>query len=160
MRCALLSGVTRVGDLELPLPDDWEDRSLYSFVAPPAKTVPMRATHSTFRKNVVLQKRKLPGEATLDTCVEELVELTREGHGDLAVDVRDGPRNDTLTSKCVSYRLVDPVTNQPVAQLIYVCLVDGAEWQMAVSVPAFELDEARRQFDAILAQARRVGRMS
>lgn len=152
--------MTRVGDLELPIPEDWDDRSLYTFVAPPAKTVPMRATQSTFRKNVVLQKRRLAPDETLESCTDRLVEQTKEGHGTVAIDVADGPKNDALVSKRISYRLVDPVSNQPVAQLIYVCLVGRAEWQIAVSVPAIELDAARAEFDGIVRETRLVGRSS
>lgn len=144
----------RLGDLEVPIPDDWEDRSLYTFIAPPEKTVPLRATKSTFRSNVVLQKRRLGHDETLESCTEAIVAQTKAGYGDVEVAVEAGPAAPRVSSNRVSYRLVDPVTHQPVAQLVYVCLVDRAEWQIAVSVPAMDLAAATRRFDEIVEKIR------
>ena len=142
----------RVGDLEIDIPASWEDHSLYSFVAPPEVASPkMTLKQAPFRKNVVLQRRPVAPETTIDDCVAHVTATTaRDFGGGVKIEVDAGPNG----TKRLTYKLVDPATNQPVAQVVYVALIRGAEWQVAFSAPAAALKEVLPQFDAIVASVK------
>jgi hypothetical protein len=145
-----------IGDLTIDIPGTWLDASLYSFVAPAEAAGPSLAVKQVqFRKNVVLQRRPVTPESTLEILVDRLVKQTeRDLGGGIKIDVEDGPATPVSPTRKITYRLVDPVTNQPVAQVLYLALVDGWEWQIAFSAPAAGHKEAVLEFDKIVASIR------
>jgi hypothetical protein len=54
--------------------------------------------------------------------------------------------------------VVDGVTNQPVGQLIYVCVVGELEWQVAFSIAAISMRERIPDFDRMVASMQRAPR--
>lgn len=142
----------RIGDLDIDIPATWEDHSLYSFVAPPEDASPtMTVKQAPFRKNVVLQRRPVGETATIDDCVAHVRATTaRDFGGDVKIEEADGPNG----TKRLVYRLIDPVTSQAVAQVVYVALIRSAEWQVAFSAPAAALKAAQAEFDRIVASIR------
>lgn len=146
----------RVGDLDIDIPASWEDHSLYSFVAPPEVASPKLALkQAPFRKNVVLQRRPLPDEATLLDCVAHVQQTTARDFGEgVQVTVEDGPVCPGGPTKRLTYKLVDPATSQPVVQVVYVARIRGAEWQIAFSAQAASLRDVLPQFDAVVASIR------
>lgn len=147
---------TRIGDIDLELPAGWEDHSLYSFVAPAEQAVAtMRAKQApTFRKNVVLQRRVVGSGATLDDCVKRARDSTARDFGAVSVEIDDGPSAAGTPTKRLVYKVVDQVTHQPVAQVVYVALLRGTEWQIAFSVPAMAVDDAVPAFEAVVRSIR------
>ena len=145
-----------IGDLTIDIPGTWLDASLYSFVAPAEAAGPSLAVKQVqFRKNVVLQRRPVTPDTTLEQCVDRLVKQTeRDLGGGIKIDLEDGPQAGVGVTRRITYRLVDPVTNQPVAQVLYLALVAGWEWQIAFSAPAVGLKEAMPEFDKIVASIR------
>ena len=94
----------RVADLEVEIPDAWEDRSLYTYVSPPADVSPQRSIKQTdFRTDVVFQKRQLADEETLDSCVKQAVQNTSRNFGKVSIEVESGPTTDTLQSQRLVY---------------------------------------------------------
>ena len=145
----------QLGKIAIDLPSDWDDRSLYTFVAPPQNAGPqMRARASPFRKNVVLQRRELSAEETIDSCVDALVERTVETFGELNIDVAAGPTTEHMQSKRVAYSIFDDVTQSAVAQVVYLCLIGHDEWQVAFSLPAVDLKAEIEGLDAMVATLR------
>ncbi len=146
----------RIGDLEVDIPSAWEDHSLYSFVAPPEVVSPEKTVkQAPFRKNLVMQRHAVPEDATLDDRVQGVVKATERDFGQaVKVDVEDGPLAAGSKTRRVVYKVVDPVTNQPVAQVLYVLLHGGFEWQIAFSTPALTLKAAQAEFDAVVASIR------
>lgn len=145
----------QLGKIAIDLPDAWEDRSLYTFVAPVQNAGPqMRAKASGFRKNVVIQRRELTAEETMDSCVEAVVERTKETFGEVKIDVADGPVTEAMQSRRVTYTVIDNVTNSAVAQVVYLCLLGHDEWQVAFSMPALDVDGELAGLDAMVATLR------
>lgn len=142
----------RIGDLQIDIPATWEDHSLYSFVAPPEDIGPaLRAKQAPFRRNVVLQRRPVAPATTLDDCVAHVQQTTARDFGEgVKIDVQDGPRAPCGPTRRLTYRLIDPVTSQAVAQVVYVALVHQAEWQIAFSAPAASLPADLPRFDEII----------
>ena len=148
----------RIADLEIAVPDDWEDHSLYTYVAPAEDVSPALSKGSSpFRTNVVFQQRPL-GDETIEDRVQQVLKSTAETFGEVEVKVEDGPSNADMTSRRVSYTVVDGVTNQPVGQLIYVCVVGELEWQVAFSIAAISMRERIPDFDRMVASMQRAPR--
>jgi hypothetical protein len=142
----------RIGDLHIDIPATWEDHSLYSFVAPPEDAGPqLRAKQAPFRRNVVLQRRPVAPETTLADCVLHVQQTTARDFGaGVKIDVEDGPPAAGGPTRRLTYRLIDPVTTQAVAQVVYVALVKQTEWQIAFSAPAAGLKADVPRFDEIV----------
>jgi len=144
----------RVANLDIDVPGDWEDHSLYTWVAPAEDISPARRVGSSpFRTNVVFQQTPL-GEETLEDRVQLALKNTAESFGEVEVKVEEGPGNEQLQSRRLVYTVVDPVTNQPVSQLLYICAVGDVEWQVAFSVAAIKLRERMAEFDRIVTSIR------
>jgi hypothetical protein len=147
----------RIGDLDIDIPTSWEDHSLYSFVAPPADVSPsMSVKQAVFRTNVVMQRRPVADDTPLERCVEAAMAATARDFGQVKIELSDGPTVAGGPSKRLVYKVIDSVTNQPVAQVVYVCLVRATEWTLAFSTPALSLKESLPDLDAIVASIRRV----
>jgi hypothetical protein len=146
----------RIGDLEVEIPATWEDHSLYSFVAPPEIVSPEKTVkQAPFRKNVVLQRQAVAADATLPERAQAVLASTEREFGQqVKVEIQDGPAAAGVPTRRVVYKVVDPVTSQPVAQVVYVMLYEGSEWQIAFSTPALSLKQALPEFDAIVASIR------
>jgi hypothetical protein len=145
----------RVGPLDIDLPETWEDRSLYTYVAPVTDVSPSLAVRqSTFQTNVVFQQRRLEEGETLDDCVERARQNTDEMFGGPKISIADGPMASGIPFKRLTYSVIDGVTNQPVAQVLYVGCIGPREWQVAFSVAAIQLDQQLPAFDRIIASAR------
>lgn len=148
----------RVGDLDMDIPSEWEDHSLYTYLAPVEDISPaLRVGKTEFRANVVIQPQPLDGD-TLDDRVRLALENTQKTFGDVEVEVTDGPQNEQLQCRRLVYTVVDGVTNQPVSQLLYICVVGEVEWQIAFSVPAISMRARLPEFDRMVASIRRAGR--
>ena len=148
----------QLGKIEIDVPGDWEDRSLYTFVAPKEDVSPqMRVKENAFRKNVVIQRRGLGPEETLESCAEFLVSTTRETFGEIKIEVADGPTTLAFESRRVTYTVIDDVTQSAVGQVIYLCLMGHEEWQLAFSLPAINLSRDLPGLEKIVASLRATG---
>ena len=145
----------RVGPLDIDLPEDWQDRSLYTYVAPITDVSPsMAVRQTTFQTNVVFQQRRLEAGEGLEQCVERARQNTDGMFGGPKISITDGPTADGIQFKRLTYTVVDGVTSQPVAQVLYVGRVGEREWQVAFSVAAIELDAQIPAFDRMIASIR------
>lgn len=148
----------RVGPLEIDLPEDWQDRSLYTYVAPLTEVSPTLAVQqSTFQTNVVFQQRPLEAGELLEHCVERARQNTLEMFGGPKISIEHGPSSAAIPFKRLTYTVVDGVTNQPVAQVLYVGIVGDREWQVAFSVAAIQLDAQLPAFDRMIASIQVAG---
>lgn len=141
-----------IAGLEMNIPDNWEDRSLYTFVAPVVEQrTGMTTQTASFRTNVVVTRRPQEEGRTLDVIGPEIVERTKRDFGDVNVHVEDGPQVIGKPTKRAHYTVVDPRGGSPVAQVQYAFIHDGYEWVMTFSVASIELKAQMATFDQMVA---------
>ncbi len=143
----------RLGALQISLPADWEDHSLYSFVAPAQPTLPMRPSNPGFQENLVVQPRKLDTGEDLLRCTQRLLDNTQREMDVANLEQGSLRTNSGLDVERVSYTLVDPYNQMPVAQVVYLLVHEQTEWQFAFSVSAIQLEARRPAFDAWVGSA-------
>jgi hypothetical protein len=142
-----------IAGLEMNIPDNWEDRSLYTFVAPVEEVRTGMTTQSaSFRTNVVITRKPIQEGRTLDAVGSEIEERTKRDFGDVKVQLENGPAVMGQPSKRASYTVVDPRGGAPVAQVQYVFMHGGFEWMMTFSVASIALKEQMPTFDKIVTQ--------
>jgi hypothetical protein len=145
----------RIGKLEIEVPEEWEDASLYTFVAPTDDLWATPGKGGSFRTNVVFQSRKVGPNEPLARCVERLMEGTQELFGAVKIEVCDGPQVAGVPSRRLVYSVSDEA-GQPVSQVIYLFVVQGLEWQAAFSLAAADKERWLPHFDQMVASTRRV----
>jgi hypothetical protein len=143
--------LVRLGPLDIAIPPDWEDRSLYTFIAPPQEMrAGMMATTQSFRANVVLTRRPVPPDQTIEASAELAAARAKRDLGDIKVTILEGPPIDGSPSQTLSYVVVDPRGGPPIAQVQYLFKRDGSEWSLTFSVAALELKNRQAELERLV----------
>lgn len=143
----------KLGRMQMAIPDDWEDRSLYTYVAPP-ESVSMGMTAQeprTFRTNVVVTRKPMAPGWSLDASVRAIEARTKRDFGQIEIKVDDAGSVASQPAKRLRYIVNDPGQKSlPVAQVLYVFLLEGAEWTVTFSVASMALKEQLPEFERMV----------
>jgi hypothetical protein len=146
-----------VGSLEIP--DDWEDRTTYQFVSPPAQglNVPMAAGRGvsvgSARTSVLVSRLVLPEKTSLDEYLRQQVDELRRALPSLVVNSHDSWPHPTLGSVAALDVTFEVGPGMTVRQLqFYLPLVQtGICANMTVSVAAGQFEQKRSDIQTLLA---------
>lgn len=131
----------RIGNLEVDVPSSWDDLSLYTFV---------EGEGAGFRTNVVFQSRKVSPPYALEEGMARVLASTRESFKDVSIEI-DEPK-DVLPwpTKRLRYSVNDSVSKQRVCQIVYLCVVEGREWNIAFSSVEADLPKSLPHIERII----------
>jgi hypothetical protein len=132
----------KLGALEIGIPESWEDRSLYTFIAPAAKAslgATVKGGQSEFRTNVVIAPSPLAEGDDLAACAKKATDRAKKDFGaNLEVTVEEGPRASGRETKRLRWRVVDPRGGAPIQQIQYILTARDRQWTITFSTLAVE----------------------
>jgi hypothetical protein len=118
----------KLGPIHIAIPDQWEDRSMYAFVAPATRTqVGLAAKGDTFRTNVVLTWSRVDANTDLEQRAALARRRIEAGHPNVTITAGAGPIVGGRPSKSLRYTIAGLDAGPPVLQIQYVVLLDGVE---------------------------------
>lgn len=146
-----------VGALEIP--DDWEDRTTYQFVSPPAQglSMPMAAGRGvsvgSARTSVLVSRLVLPDKTALDEYLRQQVEELRRALPSLVLNSHDAWPHPTLGNVATLDVTFEVGPGMTVRQLqFYLPLAQtGVCANMTVSVAANQYEQKRAEVQKLLA---------
>src|SRR5688572_11929881 len=96
----------KLGPVEIAIPEHWEDRSMYAFVAPIERAqAGMSPKADVFRTNLVLTWEKVPSGATLEERVAVARGRIQATHGGkTGIDTAEGPNAGGHPSRRLRYQ--------------------------------------------------------
>ena len=117
-----------LGRMQIDIPDSWEDRSMYTFIAPRAKAgVGPVAQDDGFRTNVVVTVGPRGKARGLDIATQAAITEVRSNFGEVAIEQAEGPAIDGQQSRRLTYRVIEPGGSLPILQVQYVTILDDSE---------------------------------
>lgn len=141
--------------MAIDIPESWEDRSTYTFIAPRARAGfgPI-AQDDGFRTNLVITVGSHGKARSLDEMVRVAREEARNNFGDLAVDDVEGPLVMNTPSRRISYSIIEPGGTVPLTQVQYLAVVDQTERVFTFTTASLHAKSLFQQMEAIIRSAR------
>jgi hypothetical protein len=146
----------KLGSMEIDLPGEWEDRSMYTFIAPAKKAGvgPTAKAAPEFRTNVVITPSPLESGVDLKACSRRVEERIRRDFGDVEIAADDGPSAGGRKSRRLKYRVVNPRGGAPIEQVQYVIIAGGREWNITFSTISLEAKALEPAFEQYIRSIR------
>jgi hypothetical protein len=118
-----------LGRMKIDIPDTWEDRSTYTFIAPRTKANigPVAAADDGFRTNLVVTTGKAGQARALDEVLKTTIEQLRANFGDIPYEQTAGPEISGQPSQRVTYRIIEPGGTLPIVQVQYLTTANKTE---------------------------------
>lgn len=141
--------------MQLEVPASWEDRSMYTFIAPrmSAGLGPV-AQDDGFRTNLVVNVGPRGGATSLADSARAAVSRVRESFGPLPIEEDAGPAIGGEPSRCLRYRIVEPGGTLPIAQVLFVSVVDRTERIFTFTTAAVHSKSLMREMEQMVGSVR------
>ena len=147
-----------LGRLDIDIPESWEDRSMYTFIAPRAKAdkglVP---ADDGFRTSMCVTPGPAGVARDLADIVADAKEHARMSFGVVQVSEESGPAIAGSDSVRIGYRIIEPGGALPLAQFQYLTVVDETEWTFTFTTAAVNAKAVRREMEEMIRTVR-IGR--
>jgi hypothetical protein len=140
-----------LGRMKIDLPDTWEDRSTYTFIAPREKAGigPMLGDDG-FRTNLVITTGKAGQARSLDEVLGATIAQLRANFGDISFEQTAGPDISGAPSHRVTYRIVEPGGTLPIVQVQYLTVADRTERIFTFTTAAVHAKALAQDFDRMI----------
>lgn len=141
-----------LGRMKIDIPENWEDRSTYTFIAPRSKTGigPVAAADDGFRTNLVVTTGKSGQARPLDELMKSTVEQLRANFGDIPFEESAGPQISGQSSHRLSYRIIEPGGALPILQVQYLSVAQKTERIFTFTTAAVHAKAMAPEFDKII----------
>jgi hypothetical protein len=117
-----------LGRMKIDLPEDWEDRSTYTFIAPRSKAgIGPVAQDDGFRTNLVVTTGRAGHARPLEEVVQAAIEQLKANFGEIAFEEGPGPQISGQPTRRLSYRIVEPGGTLPIMQVQYLSVAEKTE---------------------------------
>ncbi len=145
----------RFGKIEVEIPEDWEDLSLYTFAAPRAETkAGPRLVTQGFRTNVVMSFGPRGKAAAIDDEIKLAIQRAEQTCGPIKPAIGDGPSIAGKSTKRISYQFVEPGGTLALAQIQYLTIMDGTLLTISFTTASLEAKNLAPMFDEIASSLR------
>jgi hypothetical protein len=144
-----------LGRIALDVPDDWEDHSLYTFVAPRAAVESSpRMVVEGFRSNVVINWGPRGKAELLEAEVSRAIDRATRDFGPVKPAISDGPKLAGNESRRIMYRFIEPGGTLALTQIQYLSILDGTALTIAFTTASLEAKNVAPLFDRIAGSLR------
>lgn len=144
-----------LGQLSMDIPSDWEDRSMYTFIAPrqSAAMGPI-AQDDGFRTNVVVRVGPRGQASSLAELTRRAAEEAKTMFGAVTVDETPGPTVGGVETRRLRYRIVEPGGTLPIAQYQYLLVLEKTERTITFTTAAVHAKALEVNFDEMVRSIR------
>ena len=147
----------RFGKIDLEIPEDWEDLSLYTFAAPRSEVSAGRGLVTQgFRTNIVMSWGARGKAETFDREVELAVQRAVQTCGPVKPQITEGPSIAGSETKRISYTFVEPGGTLPLAQIQYLAIIASTLLTISFTTASIEAKKLAPMFDEIATSLRLV----
>src|SRR5688572_9717668 len=130
----------QLGRMKIDIPESWEDRSTYTFIAPRSKTNVGPVAHDDgFRTNVVVTVGTAGEARTLDEMAGGAKELIRSNFGEVSIEETAGPPIAGQPSRRLQYRIIEPGGALPIVQIQFLTIIERTERELTFTTAAVHI---------------------